>query len=993
MRTIFVSSTFEDMRYERDAIRNITAPSLNEEARKYSDALDFCDLRWGINTGNLDTEEGFGKTPDVRLNEIEIDRSQPPLVVLLGYRCGRIPDDGSLITTAADWKHLELEDLERSVTALEIEYGVLCGERKLQNTLFYLREIAGDAPYDSLTWDREYEEKVSALKNRIKSITRGRVKEYTLTWNGSGFDGVDAFAKMLTKDIKSMLLPRWRETENLTAFQREREIHAAYIREKNAMFRARQAEAEKLIQDALSQPVTVIRGETGSGKSTIFSHMATELEKFGWVILPFISRLTAGSNSERDIIENIVYFIEEELHLTHYIDETDAQSGEKNTHTPDEWGQKLAELCSAYTKTGARLLVMIDAADRLAPSGEWGMLHLIPESEEIHLVITRTVDPDAPAHEGHYTLRQLDNGDKLDVLGGILAGNGGEIAESVINEILKLKTSHNPLYLSLLVRRLLMVNREDFEDIRSKGGHAAAIEQYHLALIRNKCPDNLAEMSAALLSEAGKQINEKLVSKAAQYLTVSRKGLRRKDLAALLGEEWSDIDFSHFVNYMHDCFLFRADGRYDFTHKCIRTGFRGQCEDWDRMNREILACFHSLKTDDPVRTREIAYHAIAADDKKLFIDHIINHCYHSYRRSHTVREVSAQCLADNGQWIIDVLEEAKKYDSDEKLCRLADFCNDELNNALWTLEDRKKQEIKLRILTANMEFSEHLYHKLKSCKGKRTLSRSYETAAELYEELGGSDHLRHALTLYGKGLTIYEQLAEELDSSDKEKLSFRYDQVARIYEALGENDHLRHALELYEKAIAIREQLTENTLYATKQKMELVSNYNKAARIYATLGGNDSLRHILKLYEKAVMVGEQLAKEIGTAKSKGELSCSYHKVAGIYAVLGKNGNLRRALELYEKDLTLREQLAKEFDTAENKRELSLSYHRVAGIYEKLGGSDNLQLALSLYEKSMPIREQLAAELGTPQSKKDLTISYHKVTEIRTALDSLLQSPQ
>lgn len=163
MKTIFVSSTFKDMHYERDAIRDITTPILNEEAKKHGDEVDFCDLRWGINTGDLDTEEGSKKVLDVCLDEI--DRSETPMVVLLGYRYGWIPDTG-LIKTAADRKQLELEDLEKSVTALEIEYGALCDERKLKNTLFYFREIEGDAPSDYLAEDRKHEEKILALKNR-----------------------------------------------------------------------------------------------------------------------------------------------------------------------------------------------------------------------------------------------------------------------------------------------------------------------------------------------------------------------------------------------------------------------------------------------------------------------------------------------------------------------------------------------------------------------------------------------------------------------------------------------------------------------------------------------------------------------------------------------------------------------------------------------------------------------------------------------------------
>lgn len=213
MKTVFVSSTFKDMHFERDAIREITASILNEEARKHNDEFDFCDLRWGINTVDLDTDEGSKKVLDVCLDEI--DRCKPPMVVILGYRYGWIPETG-MIKTAADRKKLELDDLNKSVTALEIEYGALADNDKFSHTLFYFREIEGTAPEDYQSEDSEHAAKVKALKERIMEKTGGKIKNYTLKWNGNGFDGIQEFAEMLAEDIKAMLLPQWKETEKLT---------------------------------------------------------------------------------------------------------------------------------------------------------------------------------------------------------------------------------------------------------------------------------------------------------------------------------------------------------------------------------------------------------------------------------------------------------------------------------------------------------------------------------------------------------------------------------------------------------------------------------------------------------------------------------------------------------------------------------------------------------------------------------------------------------
>ena len=120
MKTIFVSSTFKDMHFERDAIQEITVPLLKEKALKFGESVSFCDLRWGINTADLDSEEGSFKVLDVCLDEI--DRCKPPMVVILGDRYGWIPSE-KLTERAADRKELnkdwlkkdmELEDLKIS---------------------------------------------------------------------------------------------------------------------------------------------------------------------------------------------------------------------------------------------------------------------------------------------------------------------------------------------------------------------------------------------------------------------------------------------------------------------------------------------------------------------------------------------------------------------------------------------------------------------------------------------------------------------------------------------------------------------------------------------------------------------------------------------------------------------------------------------------------------------------------------------------------------
>lgn len=49
---IFVSSTFLDMDIERDALKNIVEPRLNDFLKDYACCIDFVDLRHSVKTNS-----------------------------------------------------------------------------------------------------------------------------------------------------------------------------------------------------------------------------------------------------------------------------------------------------------------------------------------------------------------------------------------------------------------------------------------------------------------------------------------------------------------------------------------------------------------------------------------------------------------------------------------------------------------------------------------------------------------------------------------------------------------------------------------------------------------------------------------------------------------------------------------------------------------------------------------------------------------------------
>lgn len=61
MKTIFISSTFQDMQYERDIIQAKVLTRIREFVKQYGETIELCDLRWGIDSANLSESESTGK--------------------------------------------------------------------------------------------------------------------------------------------------------------------------------------------------------------------------------------------------------------------------------------------------------------------------------------------------------------------------------------------------------------------------------------------------------------------------------------------------------------------------------------------------------------------------------------------------------------------------------------------------------------------------------------------------------------------------------------------------------------------------------------------------------------------------------------------------------------------------------------------------------------------------------------------------------------------
>ncbi len=128
---VFLSSTFRDMRAERQVLGDDTFPSLKRAFRARGVEVQEVDLRWGVNEEDA--------TLDVCLQAV---RRSNWFVGLIGQRYGTTLEDEETVALLGEDYPSVREGLGRSLTEIEILEGVLLNAKGDKQTLFFERDPA-----------------------------------------------------------------------------------------------------------------------------------------------------------------------------------------------------------------------------------------------------------------------------------------------------------------------------------------------------------------------------------------------------------------------------------------------------------------------------------------------------------------------------------------------------------------------------------------------------------------------------------------------------------------------------------------------------------------------------------------------------------------------------------------------------------------------------------------------------------------------------------
>jgi telomerase protein component 1 len=163
---VFISSTFRDMHAERDHLVRVVFPALRERLLPHRIHLDDIDLRWGVTQEQADRDMALDLCLD------QIDRARPFFIGILGERYGYVPR-GFSDAAASRYGWIQHET-GRSITELEILYGVLRKHEMRSRAMFFLRDPAfiADVPAairpQVKAEDAESAAKLARLKQAIR---------------------------------------------------------------------------------------------------------------------------------------------------------------------------------------------------------------------------------------------------------------------------------------------------------------------------------------------------------------------------------------------------------------------------------------------------------------------------------------------------------------------------------------------------------------------------------------------------------------------------------------------------------------------------------------------------------------------------------------------------------------------------------------------------------------------------------------------------------
>lgn len=366
---VFVSSTFRDMVEDRNMLMTHTWPQLRLFCEERQVELVEVDLRWGI------PEEQSARTETLKLCLDEIRACRPYFICMLGERYGWVPGDDAFTADLLEEQQWLRQHRDRSITELEIIYGVL-REKQMQGLAFfyfrdpgYINSIPSVYRGDFTSEDSESKQKLRDLKRKIKEAS-----EKNICHLRENYLDPQALSQLVLEDLKTVTDTEFPVASIPDPMNREALKHAAFSEIHRRTYVVRQGYFEALDRHALTDGGPfVLLGDSGSGKSALLANWIAHWRNNHPKDFIFESYIGSIPNSSEhwQLINRLIANIKqwsgdlEELPHTH----------NEIRKTFPAW---LAKARNKAGQDGVRVIIVLDALDKLDDNDHARLLGWLP---------------------------------------------------------------------------------------------------------------------------------------------------------------------------------------------------------------------------------------------------------------------------------------------------------------------------------------------------------------------------------------------------------------------------------------------------------------------------------------------------------------------------------------------------------------------------------------------------------------------------------------
>ena len=987
---IFISSTFQDMKAERDYLMNKTFPLLRKKASERDVTLIELDLRWGI----TEAEAQNGKVVEVCLNEIE--NSHPFFIGLLGERYGWCPSVKELMKNENlrdryGWLEKDLKE-GLSVTEIEMQYGVLRSKEPI-HAYFYIKRgmssnvsisSAAEPPLEKIFSTPETGQQMDSYKlERLKKAIRDDKRYPVADYNDAedlGNQVEAAFMKLLDE-----LFPQ----KEITFLEKERIAQKAFLNSRCSVYIPDENNFLALDQflEEKEQQCYVVTGVGGMGKSALIANWLRRRENDSKrnVIYHFIGN-SSSENDYHRILKRLIDEIRDIYQLPKK--EDDEQLGQKKD-PKDELQELFVEI-----SVKKPLLIVLDGVNQLEEKGNIKRLSWLPASPKNVKMLFSTLEGDRTMNtfrELHYpllVLQPLDVIKRRTLIVDYLHKYGKKLSEVQITRMIANELNKNTLVLRTLIDELIRFGVYEKLDER--------IDYYLEA-------KDISDFFQRVLFRCEQDYGKELVCRTLSLIAVSRNGLREDELLALTGLSplyWSQfycalnahftvkgglITFSHqymceavekvylmeertvnnlreaLVRYFEQGYGYRAydelpyqyamlgddDSLYHFLLDFKVFGYLH-----DKDTYELGSYWHKLlESEKRAYSLEEYFNLPTEGLERGEIGHFYNNIGFFVRVVMADNSLSLKFHQESLNIYLEVF--GKSHFATANIYNnigVVYYCQGDYSTALIYYD--KSLSIRLEVFGEFHPYTALSYNNIggvyDNLSDYSTALVYYERSLDIYLEAFGESHFSTAavynniggvydgqgdystaLAYYEKSLNIYFEVFGE----SHPYTALIYNNIGMIFSRQGDYST---ALDYYERTLNVYLEVFGESHFS------MANIYNNIGTVYRNLGDYSVA---LNYYKKALSI---YIKVLGEFHSKTADSCN--NIGGLYC---SQSDYSTALVYYDKSLNIRLEVlgVSHPDTA-------LSYNNIGGVYDNLG---DYSTALVYYEKSLGIYIEVFGE--------------------------------